>query len=124
MILREEIKFYIIKTNSTGDILWEKTYGETESSICSSIQETSDGGYIAVGQTTLSSGPCRYIYGIYIIKTDAGGNALWIETYGDGETSSDRGCSVQETSDGGYIIVGERNYISSNTSDVYLIKIK
>ncbi len=113
--------FYLIKIDVDGNVIWEKTYGEVDSYFFYSLQETSDGGYIAVGARDLASSPSFY-FDLYIIKIDANGNAIWTKTYET--TDSERGCSVIETSDGGYIIVGERYYISSETSDVYLLKIK
>ncbi len=111
---------YLIKIDETGSVLWTKTYGGTEDDGCLSVQETSDGGYIVTGFTTLSNIP-TWNSDVYLIKTDANGSALWTETYGG--TKFDIGYSVQETSDGGYIIAGATCSEDSN-NDVYLIKIK
>ncbi|MDD5530031.1 MAG: T9SS type A sorting domain-containing protein [bacterium] len=92
---------YLIKTNSSGDTLWTKTYGGTSTDWGESVQQTQDGGYIISGGT--------YSYGVngtvYIIKTNSSGNVLWTKTYG--MTGIDCGYSVRQTSDGGYIITGE-----------------
>ncbi len=115
-----ESDVYLIKIDETGSVLWTITYGGTEDDGCLSIQETSDGGYIVTGFTTLSNIP-TWNSDVYLIKTDANGNALWVETYGG--TKFDIGYSVQETSDGGYIIAGA-TYSEGSSNDVYLIKIK
>ncbi len=110
---------YLIKTDANGDTLWTKTYGGTDTEYGSSVQLTSDGGYIIIG-VTMSYGAGDRDF--YLIKTDADGDILWTQTYGG--TDSDEGYSVQLTSDGGYIIVGETcSYgVPTGTADVWLIK--
>ncbi len=107
---------YVVKTDSSGDTLWTKTYGGTSWEGGESVQQTSDGGYIIVGET--------YSFGnfdqVYLIKMDASGDTLWTRTYGG--TDTDWGNSVWQTSDGGYIIAGGTRSFGSGGSDVYLIK--
>jgi hypothetical protein len=57
---------------------------------------------------------------VYQIKTDAQGDTLWTRTYGG--VRHDRGYSVRQTSDGGYIIAGYTWSFSAGGDDVYLIK--
>ncbi|MCK4576076.1 hypothetical protein KAU34_06690 [candidate division WOR-3 bacterium] len=97
--------------------LWTKTYGGTESDIGSSVQQTSDGGYIIAGSTN-SFG----VDGtdVYLIKTDASGDTLWTRTYGG--INGDQGYSVQQTSEGGYIVVGETDSFGAGFYDFYLVK--
>ncbi len=109
-------KVYLIKANASGDTLWTRTYGGTNNDYGYSVQQTSDGGYIVAGQT--------YSFGaggldVYLIKTNAHGDTLWTRTYGG--TGDDHGFSVQQTSDGGYIIVGFTTSFGAGGEDVYLI---
>jgi hypothetical protein len=108
---------YLIKTNPSGDTLWTRTYGGTNYDEGFSVQQTSDGGYIIAGYT-LSSGAGGI--DVYLIKTNASGDALWTRTYGG--TDVDYGSSVQQTSDGGYIIAGGTRSFGAGYDDVYLIK--
>ncbi len=108
---------YLIKTNENGDTLWTKTYGSTDNDYGYSVQQTTDNGYIIAGNT--------YSFGtgtgdVYLIKTNEEGDTLWTKTYGG--TDNDGGNSVQQTSDGGYIIVGSTGNIFAGSADVYLIK--
>ncbi|MBA7603651.1 hypothetical protein ES703_10766 [subsurface metagenome] len=108
---------YLIKTDVNGDTVWTKTYGGSNSDVGWSVQQTSDGGYIIIGETeSLGAGQKD----VYFIKTDSHGNTIWTRTYG-GE-DGDSGHSIQQTSDEGYIIVGSTYSYGSGPIDVYLIK--
>jgi hypothetical protein len=106
---------YLVKTNASGDTLWTRTYGGTSTDWGYSVQQTSDGGYIvAGGSDSFGNG-----YQVYLVKTNASGDTLWTRTYGG--TSTDRGYSVQQTSDMGYIVVGWTCSFG-DTYQVYLVK--
>lgn len=108
---------YLIRTNANGDTLWTKTYGGTNVDDGLSVQQTSDGGFIIVGET-VSFGAGNF--DIYLIKTDSNGDTLWTRTYGG--TNEDRGESVQETINGGYILLGETKSYGVGNLDIYVIK--
>ncbi len=108
---------YLIKTNAQGDTLWTRTYGGAGYDWGHSVQQTSDSGYIIAGSTTsFGAGGDD----VYLIKTNASGDTLWTRTYGG--SNYDDGYSVQQTSDGGYIIAGGTDSSGVGLYDVYLIK--
>ena len=106
---------YLVKTNSFGDTLWTRRYGSANYDEGYSVQQTSDGGYVIAGYTGPSDTSSS---DVYLVKTDSSGNTLWTRTYGG--THTDWGSSVQQTYDGGYIIIGTTS--GANSSDVYLVK--
>ena len=109
--------FYLIKTDASGIEQWNQTYGGNEDERGYSVQQTSDGGYVIAGYTySFGAGDAD----IYIIKTDASGTEEWNQTFGG--SSYDYAFSIQQTSDGGYIIAGYTELPSSSNFDVYLIK--
>jgi len=107
----------IAKINEFGELLWEKTYGGRYEEEGFSVQQTKDGGYIIVGETSSFGAG---MLDVYLIKTDKNGDTLWTRTYG-GE-KDDVGNSVLQTSDGGYIITGWTGSFGAKAWDIYLIK--
>ena len=108
---------YLIKTDSSGDTIWTKTYGGTGNDIVYSVQQTADLGYIVTGYTSSHGAGSQ---DVYLIKTNASGDTLWTRTYGG--TDDDEGYSVRQTPDGGYIIAGYTNSFGAGTYYAYLIK--
>jgi hypothetical protein len=112
------LNVYLFKTNSLGDLQWEKTFGGIESDVGYSVQQTTDGGYVIAGRTESSGAGSS---DAYLIKHNAVENGQWSKTYGGSDW--DGGRSVQQTTDGGYIIAGSTESFGLGQSDVYLIKI-
>ncbi len=112
-----ESDIFLIKTDAKGNIQWAKTYGGTNDDEVSSVQQTSDGGYIVAGQTN-SFGVGGY--DIFLIKTDAKGNVRWAKTYGG--KGSEWASSVRQTADGGYIVAGYTTSFGAGEGDIFLIK--
>jgi len=109
--------FYLVKTDALGNMEWDNTFGGSDADYAQSVQQTADGGYIAAGTTrSYGAGGCDF----YLVKADASGNMTWEQTFGG--SGSDNAFSVQQTTDGGYIVFGETQSYGAGANDFYLVK--
>ncbi len=101
------IDYWIIKLDSSGNLEWQKCYGGSNLDYAHSIQQTTDEGYIVAGYTFSNDGDVTGNHGsadCWIIKLDSSGNLEWQKCYGGSDW--DDACSIQQTTDGGYIVAG------------------
>ncbi len=109
---------YLLKTDSTGSLVWEKTYGGNQRDEFNSIKKIPGGGYIVGGQTVSYS---KGDFDSWLVKIDENGNEEWNNTYGD--VKADYLFNVEPTSDGGYIFTGWTwSWWSEGGSDIWLVK--
>jgi hypothetical protein len=110
---------WLIKTDTDGVEQWNKTYGSAKYlQIFTSLQITSDRGFIIGGQTTYNTGNGTGWKG-WLIKTDSKGVEQWNRTYGGKIMTGFE--SLANTNDGGYIITGYTFSFNKNGS-VWLLK--
>ena len=108
--------FWLIKSDKSGNIEWDKTYGGTGYDSAFSLIETSDGGFAMAGQTdSFGAGDADF----WLIKTDGSGNLEWQRPYGG--AGYDASYALIETSDGGFALAGPTES-SQAFSDSWLIK--
>lgn len=108
---------YVVKTDSLGNLSWEKSYGGAETDEGSSVAMTTDLGYVICGTTRsygLGNGD------MILVKIDSLGTAKWIKTYGG--TAGDSGSDIKLTGDGGFIAVGGTGSFGSGYSSVYVVR--
>lgn len=110
---------WILKLDITGNKVWDKLLGGTADDRAYAVQQTSDGGYIVAGYSTSSasgdvSGTNHGSNDYWVLKLDANGNIVWNKLLGG--SGNDQATSVQQTSDGGYIVAGHSQ--SSASGDV------
>jgi hypothetical protein len=110
---------WLLKTNSIGDTIWTKVYGNSYSISGEGryVQETSDSGFFVVG----SLSPYSNYSNVLLLKTDKFGTTLWSKTI-VGNSSNEMGYSGQQTSDGGYIVTGTTTNNQNNDKDILVIK--
>ena len=106
----------LIRTDSLGKIVWSSTYGGEHPDCGYSVLQTSDGFTIIGSTRSYGAGETD----VYLVKTDFLGDTIWTKTFGG--TDNDRGLSIIQTSDGGYLIAGETWSYGAGSCDVYLIR--
>ena len=112
-----EYDFMIVKTDSSGNQQWLKTFGGTGGdSYATSLVQSSDGGYVLAGYTS-AYGLGGYV--AWLVKTGSSGNLLWTQTYGN---SGSEAYSLIQTSDGGLAFVGEASTPNVGANVVWLVK--
>jgi len=105
---------WAIRIDEDGEQLWEGTYGDDNQEYGFDVMQTADGGFIFTGSSNSSGAGAD---DVYIVKTDADGNELWSKLYGT--ESADCGYSIDQTTDGGYIVAGTNN----GYQDLYLLRL-
>jgi hypothetical protein len=110
---------WLVKTDSTGNVEWDNHYdsGSLLADWVYCVRQTSDGGYIFCGFTGTSAGYTN----VYLVKTDAYGTEEWSKEFGEVD-ALDRGRSVLQTADGGYLVVGGTQSYAVGEWDVWIIK--
>jgi hypothetical protein len=109
--------FWLVKTDSNGNKVWDKTFGGAGLEWACSVQQTSDGGYILAGRTdSYGAGGSDF----WLVKTDSNGNKVWDKTFGG--TAGDEAYDVQQTSDNGYILAGRTGSYGAGNGNFWLVK--
>ena len=109
---------WVVKLNPSGIFQWQKVLGGRDREESFSIQQTSDDGYILIGSTDSdNTGDVGSNHGesdIWVVKLSPGGDIQWQKVLGGAGFESGR--SIEQTTDGGYILIGSTE--SDNTGDV------
>ncbi len=109
--------FWLIKTDSDGNIVGQGTFGGSSDDVLEILKPTSDGGGIAVGYTrSFGNGGSD----LWVGKVDAGGSLVWQKTYG--AEGGERASSVIEVSDG-YIISGHTGSFRTQKGGLWVLKL-
>jgi len=109
--------YWVVKTDSSGNMEWDKTFGGKRKDVGWSMESTNDGYVFCV---TMNYDSLTYKQYILLAKADEDGNMHWqVEL----EEESQFGQSVQQTSDGGYIVSGRTGPAYREYSDGLLVKL-
>ncbi len=110
---------WLVRTDSTGSVLWDKTFGGTGDEKGWSLVRTADGGFLMAGSTVPLGGDAESTE-TYLVKVDASGEEIWTQTYNFPMEDRAR-CAIQ-TTDGGFAITGWIYVSDIQHSDAYVIK--
>ena len=123
---------FLLKLDENGEEQWiqniiDPLYYNTS---LLDVKETDDGGYISVGAAAVQELYNNYSTQVFLVKTDNQGNVEWLNDFG-GECGFlcgyEQGFEVEQTNDGGYIIVGLTDSLDGadklfDIGKVYVIK--
>ncbi|MBU1821505.1 MAG: PKD domain-containing protein, partial [Bacteroidetes bacterium] len=131
---RGSADYWVVKLDANGNKLWDKTLGGNSGEGFTSLRQTTDGGYVLGGTSPSNisgdkSEVSRNSYDYWVVKLDGEGNKLWDKTLGGGGDDYLR--SIQQTTDGGYVLGGESQHsigwdkseASRGNSDYWVVKL-
>ncbi len=108
---------WIVKTDSDGNMTWNRTFGGSSDDTGRGAVLTDDGGYLLLGNTkSFGAGD----YDFWLIKTNSTGHAQWNKTYGG--STVDLAASLVRSLDGGYTLAGRTNSFGAGSHDFWLVK--
>ncbi len=113
------IDIMLIKTDSLGEMLWQRTFGTVENEVAFDVQLTTDDGYLITGTRQPYGAPSDSM-DAWLIKTDAEGDTVWTRIFGG--MQCDGLLSSKQTSDGGYISVGITDSFGDHDDEAWLLK--
>lgn len=109
---------HLIKTDSLGNVVWERAFNENQIHIGESISQANDNGYVLTGQTSNYDN----LTNAFVIRTDSLGNKLWERIYRNDFNEYSIGNSIQVGNDDNFIVAGAKGKKVYYT-DAYLFKI-
>src|SRR5262249_3970405 len=110
--------YWVVRLDSVGNLVWQKCLGGTSYDQANSIKQTIDGGFIIAGQSHSNDDDVSGNHNAndddyWIVKLHSDGNLVWQKCLGG--TGEDIATSIQQITDGGFIVAGIAN---SNNGDV------
>ena len=108
--------FWVVKLSNTGDTLWCRTYGGSNTDAAYSVTQVNDGGYVITGLSNSNDGDVNGNHGgndMWVIKINSIGDTLWTNSLGGSQ--GELGMSAAKSDDGGLVIAG---LTTSNDGDV------
>ena len=103
----DNVKAWLIKTDENGNEEWNRKIGGREGENGGSVQQVNDGGYIFTGISRSYGINNEYKRSVWLVKTSSIGVEEWNKTFGEGYIN--RGFSIQQTDDNGFIIGGQND---------------
>jgi hypothetical protein len=112
--------FWAVKGSSNGTILWEISYGGTNTDYGTCVSQTLDNGYVLAGSSKSTNGDVTGNHGdedFWVVKIDSTGIIQWQKSLGG--SSWEDPISVKQTPDSGYIIGGLTASVNGDVTGHY-----
>ena len=109
---------WVMRLDQNGDIVWQKTYGSPQGEGANGgVWQTSDGGYVVAGILEFPFRDRQF----WLLRLAPDGGVIWERTYGG--TAQDIPQSVQQTSDGGFVVAGFTESFGASGVDAWVLKL-
>jgi hypothetical protein len=108
--------YWLVRTNSSGDSLWSRTYGGAGADAGYFMRMTADGGFVLTG----ASASVEPNSDLWMVKTNSSGDSLWTTHFGG--ASQDGGFWVEQCPDGGFVSAGLTLSFGAGSGDVYVVR--
>lgn len=123
---------FLLKIDENGSLEWVKTYGGSHPDGARSLLINQDGEYIVTGHTysndKLFEGLAHGKQDVFVMKVDANGNSIWVNTFGGFEY--EHPTSITNSHNSGYVITGETSSnskifenLNNGASDIFIMEI-
>ncbi|MFW9889037.1 MAG: hypothetical protein ACFFER_12695 [Candidatus Thorarchaeota archaeon] len=109
--------FWLIRTDFSGEVLWDKTFDRTTRDYANKIIETSDEGFVMLGTIDSDDGTTRVTW---LVRTDANGDLLWDQVYDGPGTTADEAFGIVELDTGGFAFAGRARNLG--LGDVWVVR--
>lgn len=131
---RGRADYWILRLDSDGNKVWDKTYGGTNDDQALAVAVTPDDGVLVAGQSSSGASgdkteASRGLLDYWILKLDSSGNKVWDRTYGG--SSNDNPTSIAVFPDGSCLVAGtsvsvldgDRTQTSHGAHDYWILKL-
>jgi hypothetical protein len=108
--------YWVVRLDSLLQIVWQRSFGGSNSDYAHTVSPTADGGFIVAGYSQSDDGDVvdgTIGLDVWVLKLNFDGKIEWQRTYGGNGT--DRANEIHQTRDGGFIFIG---YTTSNNGDI------
>lgn len=123
--------YWTVRTDATGNIMWQKSLGGSGDDEALSVSLTTDGGFVLAGNSISDDGDVTGNHGLqdyWLVKLTADGSIVWQGSYGG--TDFDNATSLQETADHGFIVAGTSSSLNGDVSgnhgydDIWILRLE
>lgn len=107
----------LVRTTGNGDVIWSKAIGGQGQESATGVAQLNTGEFMICGRTNFNS---HGLFDFLMVKVNADGDTMWTKIIGGSE--NEEAYSIQNTSDGGFIIAGYTESYPAGSKNCYLVK--
>jgi len=111
---------WLIETDTSGNKIWSKTFGDDYYQEAYAMIQTADQGYLVSGETDVHGVD---LLNMYLVRTDSSGSLIWSKQLESPANFYEYGKGLCEIDDGSVVICGNLKYPADRTNDLFICKI-